>query len=80
MIRSVKDDNAATGDIHAPGSGGVVFLPVGENDEPRDRTISLKKRVKLHCSLCLSEPCPGKDRETELEERRIEDVEFFAEF
>ena len=78
MISHVEHDEAACRDIHVPGDWSIVPLPVGEHDKPRDDTISLKERVKLHGSLGLSEPCPGEHRETELEECRIEDVELFA--
>lgn len=78
MISLVEHNKAARGDIHEPGGWGIVFLPVSENDKPRDETISLQERMELYGALCLSEPCPGKDRETELEECRIEDVELFV--
>lgn len=78
MISHVEHNEATCRDIHVPGDRSIVFLPVGEHDKPRHDTVSLKECVKLHGALCLSESCPGKNRETELEECRIEDVEFFV--
>ena len=80
MIPLVEHQEAARGDIHPPGGRSIVFLPVTKNDKSRDGTISLKKSVKLHSALCLSEPCPGEDRKAELKECRIEDVEFPVKF
>jgi len=76
MIAFVKNQKAASRDIHSPCRWSIMLFAVGENDESRDEAINLKKSVKLHSSLRLPEPCPGKYRETEFDECRIEDVEF----
>lgn len=52
-----------------------MLLAVGEHNKSRDGAIGLQKRMKLHGSLDFPEPCPGEDRQAQLDERRIEDIE-----
>ena len=80
MISLIESKKTAGGDIYLSCYRSIVLLSVGDNDKPRDETVSLKKSVKFYGSLCLPEPCPWKDRQAKLEERRIEDVELPVKF
>src|SRR3989338_2779374 len=56
-------------DIH------IVYSAIGNVHKDRDISTKIKKCMEFHRALCLSKVRPAKDRETQINRRRIERVE-----
>ena len=53
----------------------IVKFAVGNMDKTRDIAPQIKQRVHLHRSLGRSEVRPGKDRQAQVDGRRVEGID-----
>lgn len=80
-MKSLEIDVGSIEDIKSSGFQGeiveeidVVHIPLGKSHKTRDSAAKIQERMQLHCRFVLAKACPGKERQAEVDRRRIEGI------
>lgn len=81
LVQAVEVNVSTIHDIDAAGLGrdlveniDVMHASLGDADENGDRTAQVDHRVHLDSSLGCTKVCPGKQRQTQVDRRRVQGV------